>query len=385
MNNLRGNKLKFFWWLIAGFICSLPLNHLIAIPSINKLLPRRIEYLSDFIAIIAIIMVMFSLDWNNLIRKNFKVLIIVVTLLISVIISSLVINPTTSYLFWPGISNELIPLLIGILLVVSRQEAETKIPKWINYLFLIVVLFEAVFTLTLNTSNNPNQSILIYLLCIATIYVFGIKGYLKHQLVPKLLIIAILIVNYIVSPITIIFSFLLLLLFFIKQHELPSKYIKPVYYCLILLIIFIGLSFNLTHLDENSKQDIYTSIQKSFKNNPNKVFMGYGIGNIGNSGIVNYGLNQELLVKRPFLNSLDGTTEIRNVASISNWLIQSIVNNGIIYAITFFMAMLYILGVNRRKDHLVYIIIFIITMSSFYDPLGNSNGYYLFAFSLFIL
>jgi hypothetical protein len=385
MNNLRGNKLKFFWWLVAGFLVSLTLNHLIAYPAVNKLLPRRAEYLTDFVAVLAIVMILFSVDWNNLIRKNFKALIILITLLISVIVSSLVINPTTSYLFWPGISNELIPLLLGILLVISRQEAETKIPKWINYLFLIVVLFESGFTLTLNTTNNPNQSILLYLIAIATIYIFGIKGYLKYQLIPKLLIIAILIVNYIVSPITIIFSLLLLLLFFIKQHELPSKYIKPVYYCLILLVVFIGLSFNLTHLDENSKQDIYTNIQKSFKNNPNKLFMGYGIGNIGNSGIVNYGLNQELLVKRPFLNTLDGTTEIRNVASISNWLVQSIVNNGLIYTTTFFAALIYVLGINRRKDHLVYIILFIAIMSCFYDPLGNSNGYYLFALSLFIL
>lgn len=383
MNNLRGNKLKIFWWITALFLISLPILNILNILNLNNFIHRRIVYLNDLLAIIMILILFTSINWNVIIRKYFTTIIVLFTLILTVLLSSLVSNTSIMYLFWPGFTNEVLPLLLGLIFVVSKLEAEVIVPKNIYYTFCLVLVVESI--LSFFNKDNPNHSILIFLLTNIVVYILHAKGLFFSNVYPKLLITFVTILHLIVSPLTVILNLVILLLLFFKDKDFPSSYINFGKILLLLLTLFIGLGFNLSPISDQNRIKIYVALKENLSQNTNKIGLGYGLGNIGESGVVDYGINQELLNNRPIFSSFDIGLDVREIAKVSNWMVQTIVNNGIFYFIAFIYSFILIYFYNKRKDHIVFLTIVIFTLSFFYDPLGNSNAFYLFAISLFLI
>ena len=383
MNNLRGNKLKFFWWITGVFLVVIPFWHILNLFNLTSFLPRRMEYIDDFFAILMVLILTASINWNNIIRKQFMTFVAIIALLAALLLSSLVFNPSTSNLFWPGFTSETLPLLLAILLVINRFEAKVIISKAIYYIFLSTLMIEVI--LTLFNNSNPHQSIILYILASISVYIFYIKNLFNSSLTPKILIILNILVHFIVSPYTLIINLLTLVLIFIKHKELPVQALSFGKILLVITTLFVGIAFNLSTLEDSERVMVYSALKNNSIANPNKLALGYGSGNIGNSGIVNYGTNQELLNNRELISDMDVEFDSRNIAKVSNWVIQSVINNGIIYLIGMVYIFIVIYRYNKRKDHLVFLILIITTLSLVYDPLGNKNAFYLFSVSLLLI
>jgi hypothetical protein len=385
LKGFKLSKLQIINFSINTILILIPFSSIIDNKVIANQLPIRFNLIIFNLALILTFSLIVKINWELAKNQN-KILVILLFLLpIYSFIISLLINSPTSYLYLKAFSNELLPLLILILMYLFQQQFNNNVDKNKYFLIISILLNNVIFIynnqMINNSSTSSNQLGILNIVYIVILYTYLIKSHGNTKLSLKLLIGLLATLTLIISPIISIFLLLGIVLVIIKNSKPYFNATKYIVTGSIIITVGLGLFTNLSGLNTaNYKENMIKNIQL-ITQNPVKTIFGYGLGNTGFVGYFRYGDSYNKFLERPLISKSNLSENKDMIPQVHNWLIQLILNGGLLYAIGIMIVFAVITMHNNKNSYLLFIYCLVFLLSLIFDPFSYLSLYYVVAFS----
>jgi hypothetical protein len=382
---LKLSKLQIINFTINSLLILIPFSSIIDNLVITNHLPLRFNLLISSIALILTITLIITIDWELATNQNKTLVWLLVLLPIYSFVTSVLFNYSTYYLYLKAFSVELLPLIVLILLYLFQQQiSKFNINK---YLFLFsIILNNTLFiynnnSLISNNSTLSNQLGILNIVYIVILFFHQLKSKGIIKIILKILIGLLSILTFILSPLVSIFLLLAIILVLVKNSNPNFNATKYIVTGSIILTAGLGLLTNLSGLSTDGyKSNMIKNIQLLSQNSI-KTLVGYGLGNTGVVGYFRYGDSYDRFIERPIVNNRTADNK-DTIPQVNNWLIQLILNGGLLYAVGILIVFAVITINNNKNYYLLFIYCLVFLLSLIFDPFSSLSLYYLVAFSI---
>jgi hypothetical protein len=381
--------------IVNILILLLPFQVIISGYSQQLNLGLKLELIYGFLACLIILVTLKSINWAIAYKINKFLITGTISVTIIAIVSSLVINPTTSNLFLLGFNSEVIPLILMVILYIYSQQNQFVFNKSTKIILFISIVITNLFFLISNLNNlplkvsellstNPNYYGLLNLLYLAILTSIYIKSDSEYKYWLRIASASIIFLQLIFSPLVALFSIAAVTLLIVKR-KYPNLVLTR-YIVLIAFMISLGIGFlsnlsGLNHIDyvNTVRRDVMIGNNAKLHN-----LYGYGLGNTDKIGKFNYGSNYSKFLSRPLI--IDNKENKELIPNVELGIVQLLVSGGIIYTLLYFGILLNIAYKQARSSYYFYPILIIILTSTFFNPLSFLPIFYILALtSLLVL
>ncbi len=381
--------------IINIFILLIPIEVIISGLSQEYNHGYKLVIIYGILSIVLTLLMFGKINWGIAYKINKLIIIGSVLVTVIAIVSSLVLNTTTSNLFLEGFNFEVIPLILLVTVYIYSQQNQFIINKTTKIILLINILLTNVLFLLSNLHNlppkinqlliiNPNYYGLLNLLLLGILTNIHAKSDGKYKYLIKVIAALIIFLQLIFSPLVALFSIAGLILLILKnkyQNLDLTKYI-------ILTAFTIALSIGfLTNLSGLNYTDFVNTIRRDvtiISNAKIHNLYGYGLGNASKVGEYKYGSNYDKFLNRPLIKDNQDYKQI--IPNVELGIIQLIISGGVLFAFIYFAILLNIAFKQARSSYYFFPILTIILTLLFFNPLSFLPLFYTLALaSLLVL
>jgi hypothetical protein len=379
--------------IVNILIILLPFQVIISGYSQQLNLGLKLELIYGILACLIILVTLRRINWSIAYKINKFLITSVVLVTIIAIVSSLVINITTSNLFLLGFNSEIIPLVLMVVLYIYSQQNQFVFNRSTKVILFASIVITNLFFLISNLNNlpvkvsevistNPNYYGLLNLLYLAILTSIYIKSNSEYKYWIRIASASIIFLQLIFSPLIALFSIAAVTLLIVKR-KYPNLVLTR-YIVLIAFMIALGIGF-LSNLSGLNYVDYVNTVRRDVMIGNNAKLhnlYGYGLGNTDKIGKFNYGSNYSKFLSRPLI--IDNKENKENKELIPNvelGIVQLLVSGGVIYTLLYFGILINIAYKQARSSYYFYPILIIILTSTFFNPLSFLPIFYILALS----
>ncbi|MGL4758087.1 MAG: hypothetical protein ACRCXZ_02035 [Patescibacteria group bacterium] len=330
-------------------------------------------YIGDFIAIFLIVIVFFKLNWFEVLKNHFTLLFLTGFTVLSSAISSFLINKTTSYLFFPGFSQSVLPLIILLFLFLLNEKQKVELKPRDLYFLLVIQTLNTIVQFFINEPLS-GQLALGFLNSFILLYFIHVKFPVKFNRINLFIGIFLLTLSVVYSPYTLPYTLLMLVFLYLKEKT-HLNIRKPILTVLFIVSIAILIVSSFANNYNDKSFEILNQYSEVFRDNTQRLFFGYGLGNLGDSSHVRIGFNQELYYQRPIVQELLGVTLAKD---IQPWFLQTLFSGGFLYFFGIITLFICYLNYKKRKDLVYTLILFALCLGLLTDVFGSKNSTLIF-------
>jgi hypothetical protein len=376
MNLIKtATKDRLFWMSIISLICLTPFwffyNQIFEFKTFMYLLSK----LDRILLLIISTALMFKINWCNAYKTHTLIINSTFATILLGFVNSFIFN--SGYLFNYGFLNELIPLFaLSIFFVYSSQHkfGTKSLIQPVLIITALMIQLLIIVRLAFNTEINNIYKINLDYLGILGLYLAGIILHYACRtdskivsLVSKPIIICTVGLTLLYSTTLFITGLFGVFVFTLKNKNPNLNATKPLVLGLCIITLVSGLSTSF--ISSSSLKSSISQTTTQLIQHSGRLLIGYGIGSIGEKSEFNFGNNYDKFNNRPIIQDYKGPEKSR-VISTPIWILQLIINGGVLYTIAYLTVLTVVLLSYRRDDWIFAPLLMVFLFSFVFNPLN---------------